>query len=72
MRKTGEQKEKVEDESKPKFQGQGQTLRGGLKRKGGEPDVVEKIEKGKEADRKDPSAGGGQKLGGRTLRDTLK
>lgn len=72
VRKTGEQKEKVEDESKPKFQGQGQTLRGGLKRKGGEPDVVEKTEKGKEADKKDPSAGGGQKLGGRTLRDTLK
>ncbi|KAF6219929.1 hypothetical protein HO133_003754 [Letharia lupina] len=72
VRKTGEQKEKVEDESKPKFQGQGQTLRGGLKRKGGEPDAVEKIEKGKEAEKKDPGAGGGQKLGGRTLRDAPK
>ena len=72
VRKTGEQKGKVEDESKPKFQGQGQTLRGGLKRKGGEPDVVEKEEKGKEAEKKDPGAGGGQKLGGRTLRDTPK
>lgn len=72
VRKTGEQKEKVEDESKPKFQGQGQTLRGGLKRKGGEPDVVEKMVKGKEIEKKDPGAGGGQKLGGRTLRDTPK
>ena len=72
MRKIGEQKEQVEDENKPKFQGQGQTLRGGLKRKGGEPDVVEKIEKGKEPEKKDPVAGGGQKLGGRTLKDTSK
>ena len=72
VRKTGEQKEKVEDETKPKFQGQGQTLRGGLKRKGGEPDVVEKKEKGREVEKKDPGAGGGQKLGGRTLRDVPK
>ena len=72
MRKTGEQKEKVEDETKPKFQGQGQTLRGGVKRKGGEPDVIEKQEKGKDVEKKDTSAGGGQKLGGRTLRDVPK
>ena len=73
VRKTGEQKEVVEDESKPKFQGQGQTLRGGVKRKGGEPDVVEKIEKGKGAEKKGSDAGGGQKLGGgRTLRDAPK
>ena len=70
VRKSGEQKAEAGDESKPKFQGQGQTLRGGLKRKGGEPDIVEKIDKGKEAEKKDQGAGGGQKLGGRTLRDT--
>ena len=70
VRKSGEQKDKAGDESKPKFQGQGQTLRGGSKRKGGEPDVVEKTEKGKEAEKKEDGAGGGQKLGGRTLRDT--
>lgn len=71
VRKTGEQKGKSEDENKPRFKGQGQTLRGGLKRKGGEPDVVEKIDKGKEAEKKDlAAAGGGQKSGGRTLRDT--
>ena len=70
VRKDGEQKKEAGDESKLKFQGQGQTLRGGLKRKGGESDVVEKIDKGKEAEKKDPGAGGGQKLGGRTLRDT--
>ena len=69
VRKSGEQKEEAGDENKPKFQGQGQTLRGGLKRKGGEPDIVEKIDKGKEAEKKDPGVGG-QKLGGRTLRDT--
>ena len=73
VRKSGEPKEKVEDEGKPKFGGQGQTLRGGLKRKGGEPDFVEKIDKDKEAEKKDPTtAGGGQKLGGRTLRDASK
>ena len=72
VRKTGEQKDKIEDDSKPKFQGQGQTLRGGVKRKGGEPDVVEKVEKGKKPEKKDPDTNGGQKLGGRTLRDTPK
>ena len=72
VRKSGEQKGKAEDESKPTFQGQGQTLRGGVKRKGGEPDVVQKIDKGKEAEKKDSGIGGGQKLGGRTLRDTPK
>lgn len=72
VRKNGEQKEKAEDENKPKFQGQGQTLRGGLKRKGGEPDVVEKIDKGKAVEKKDSGAGDGPKLGGRTLRDAPK
>lgn len=61
VRKSGEKKAGV-DESKPKFQGQGQTLRGGTKRKGA--DTVKEVEK-KESDE------GGHKLGGgRTLRDT--
>ena len=82
VRKSGsdEQKAKAgEDASAPKFQGQGQTLRaGGLKRKGGEQDAVEKVDKGKEAEgkkMKDPPGGGGgaQRLGGgRTLRDVSK
>lgn len=66
VRKTGEQK--VEDDTKPKFTGQGQTLRGGTKRKGGDGEAAEKADKGKEPDKNDD--GGGQKLGGRTLRDT--
>lgn len=60
VRKSGEQK--VEDVTKPKFQGSGQTLRGGTKRKGA--DGEDGKEKAKEAEKKD--AGGG---GGRTLRD---
>ena len=54
----------VNDDEKPKFQGQGQTLRGGKKGKGAVPDSSK--EKGKEnADT------GGQRLGsGRTLRDS--
>ena len=61
VRKSGEAKEKVEEgENKPQFQGQGQTLRGGVKRKGGEPDVVV-AEKTKEAEKKKDA--GGQKLG---------
>ena len=63
VRKTGEKAEV--DKSKPKFQGQGQTLRGGTKRKGG--DTANPKEKGVE--KKEPDAGG-QKLGGRTLKDT--
>ena len=67
VRKSGE--EKVEDETKPKFQGQGQTLRGGTKRKGADGEE-------KKEEKKDPApaaSGGGQKLGGgRTLRDTPK
>ena len=67
VRKTGGEQKEV-DESKPKFSGQGQTLRGGMKRKGAERDgLVEEKGKGKE-EKKD---GGGQKLGGgRTLRDS--
>ena len=64
VRKTGDKK--VEDESKPKFSGQGQTLRGGTKRKGADD---EGKAEGKEPEKKEPS-GSEQKLGGRTLRDT--
>ena len=74
VRKSGENKEN-EDETKPKFQGQGQTLRAGTKRKGADGGAEMK-DKGKEAEKKDTPAavGGGQKSGGggRTLRDTLK
>ena len=60
--KKSSEKKAVVDESKPKFQGQGQTLRSGTKRKGA--DTIKEVEK-KELD------GGGPKLGsGRTLRDT--
>ncbi|MCJ1244225.1 ubiquitin fusion degradation protein [Trapelia coarctata] len=69
VKKSGEAKEV--DEIKPKFQGQGNTLRGGTKRKGADnPEKeVETKDKGKSADKSgaDP---GGQRLGGRTLRDT--
>ncbi|KAL9120808.1 MAG: hypothetical protein Q9187_002634 [Circinaria calcarea] len=61
VRKSGEKKSRV-DESKPKFQGQGQTLRGGTKRKGTE--TVKEVEK------KEPDEGGRTLGGGRTLRDT--
>ena len=66
VRKTGEEKEKTEDEEKMRFQGQGQTLRGGVKRRGAvEGEKVEEKGKGKEKDE-----GSGTRLGGRTLRDT--
>lgn len=66
VRKTGEDKTD-EEASKPKFLGQGQTLRGGTKRKGGEGEGQKG--KGKEPEKKneDGKAQGG---GGRTLRDT--
>lgn len=69
VKKSGEAKEV--DETKPKFQGQGNTLRGGTKRKGadnpGKDD--EKKDKGKGAE-KTGGDSSGQRLGGRTLRDT--
>lgn len=67
VRKSGEQKEL--DETKPKFSGRGQTLRGVTKRKNDDGDgAAEEKGKGKE-EKKDR----GQKLeGGRTLRDTPK
>ena len=61
VRKSGEKKAEM-DESRPKFQGQGQTLRGGTKRKGA--DTVKEVEK------KEPDGGGNKLGGGRTLRDT--
>lgn len=68
VRKSGEKKVE-EDDTKPKFTGQGQTLRGGTKRKGADPTEGEKEEK-KDAT---PAPDGGQRLGGgRTLRDTPK
>ena len=65
VKKTGEKAEV--DESVPKFQGQGQTLRGGTKRKGADGTDP----KGKEAEKKAADAGS-QKLGGRTLKDTSR
>jgi ubiquitin fusion degradation protein 1 len=68
VKKSTEKKEV--DESKPKFQGQGNTLRGGTKRKG--PDISaadEAKDKGKEGEKNGTQATG-QRLGGRTLRDT--
>ena len=64
VKKSTEKKEV--DETKPKFQGVGNTLRGGTKRKGtdstsGDSEIKSK---GKEVDK------GGANLGGRTLRDT--
>ena len=69
MRKKDGEKKNEEDEKKVKFQGAGQTLRGGTKRKGAETPDVETKGKGKEPEKKDGT--GGQTLGkGRTLRDT--
>ena len=67
--KKTEQKEV--DDTKPKFQGQGQTLRSGTKRKGGDSDSAsEPMEKAKETEKKGPTATGSRLGGGRTLRDT--
>ncbi len=64
VKKRGEQSVEDQDETKPRFQGQGQTLRSGTKRRG-EVEKPEEKEKVKDAD-----SGGGSKLGGgRTLRD---
>lgn len=69
VRKKNGEKEDEEDEKKVKFQGAGQTLRGGTKRKGAETPDVETKGKGKDPEKKDST--GGQTLGkGRTLRDT--
>lgn len=64
VKKRGEQGVEDQDETKPRFQGQGQTLRSGTKRRG-------EAEKPEEKDKaKDTDSGGGPKLGGgRTLRD---
>ncbi|KAI9869677.1 MAG: ubiquitin fusion degradation protein [Pleopsidium flavum] len=71
VRKTGE--EKQVDETQPKFQGAGQTLRGGTKRKGdGVGSDAEGKAKAKEPEKKDATAGGQKLEGGRTLRDNSK
>lgn len=64
------EEQKVVDESKPKFPGQGQTLRSGPKKNAGVGDTgAEAKGKGKE----EKNDGGGQRLGGRkTLRDAPK
>ncbi|KAI9671185.1 MAG: Ubiquitin recognition factor in ER-associated degradation protein 1 [Caeruleum heppii] len=67
----GEDKENedVEQATARKFTGQGQTLRGGTKRKGGDG-MTEAGDKGGKGKGKDMADGGGNKLGGgRTLRD---
>ena len=62
VKKGGENKENEED-TKPHFQGQGQTLRGGVKKRGAEADVDTKGKgKGKDTE--------SSKTGGRTLRET--
>jgi len=70
VRKSDEQK--VDDDTKPKFQGSGQTLRGGTKRKGADGDEAERKEKAKEPEKKAASDSGQKLGGGRTLRDTPK
>lgn len=71
VKKTGEQKEV--DDTKPKFQGQGQTLRSGTKRKGADADAdtpSESKDKGKDAEKKGSDSSEQWLGGGRTLRDT--
>lgn len=65
VKKRGEQSVEDEDTTKPRFQGQGQTLRSGAKRRG-EVEKPEEKGKAKEADGGAGSKSGG---GGRTLRD---
>lgn len=71
VKKTGEEKEV--DDTKPKFQGQGQTLRSGTKRKGADAETEGTTkETDKNAEKQGPSdlSGGSRLGGGRTLRDT--
>jgi len=65
VKKRGEQSVEDEDTTKPRFQGQGQTLRSGAKRRG---EAEKPEDKGKA---KDTDGGAGSRLGGggRTLRD---
>ncbi|KAI4274388.1 MAG: hypothetical protein LQ337_003987 [Flavoplaca oasis] len=71
VKKKGEENKENED-TKPHFQGQGQTLRGGTKRKGVDGDgATKETGKGKEVD--DKAKGSEKNLGGgRTLRDSPK
>lgn len=71
-KKKGGEEDKENEDAKPRFQGQGQTLRGGAKKRpsagDGEPGG-----KGKGKDVEDKNASDGQRPGGgRTLRDTPK
>ena len=71
VRKSGEgpkPEEADDDESKPRFQGAGQTLRGGTKRKGAAVGTGVEEGKGKEVGVVEKKDAGG----GRTLRDTHK
>ena len=71
VKKKGEENKENED-TKPHFQGQGQTLRGGTKRKGADASAEGK-DKGKSREAGDKTPGTGQTLGGgRTLRDIPK
>ncbi|KAL8920973.1 MAG: hypothetical protein Q9172_004260 [Xanthocarpia lactea] len=71
VKKKGEENKENED-TKPHFQGQGQTLRGGTKRKGADT-TGEGKDKGRSREAEDKTTGTGQKLaGGRTLRDIPK
>ncbi|MCJ1284268.1 Ubiquitin recognition factor in ER-associated degradation protein 1 [Xylographa opegraphella] len=68
VKKTREKKEA--DETKPKFQGQGVTLRGGTKRKGGDPvAAANATPRAKESTKNGPVLAD-HEPGGRTLRDT--
>lgn len=60
-----EEGEAEKKEKKKRFEGQGQTLRGGLKRKGAEGEVKDKEGKDGQEKKKGDTSGGG----GRTLRD---
>ena len=61
----------VDDGNAPRFQGQGQTLRSGTKRKGGDPDAAATA-KSVQAEKSGADEGGQRIGGGRTLRDTPK
>ncbi|KAL8921975.1 MAG: hypothetical protein Q9208_005429 [Pyrenodesmia sp. 3 TL-2023] len=66
VKKKGEQNKENEEDTKPHFQGQGQTLRGGTKKRPADSDSeVKSKDKGKA-----PEGTGQKPGGGRTLRDT--
>ena len=67
VRKAGDKKPEQEDQEKKRFEGQGQTLRGGVKRKDADSAAGEKEVKDEKKEEKKKKEG--QTLGGRTLRD---